>query len=521
MASGRSADEARTAPDGALEAVIGLEVHVQLATATKMFCRCPNRYGAPPNTLTCPICLGYPGALPTPNHRAVDLAVRLAAALGATVHERSRFARKSYFYPDLPKGYQITQYDHPLATGGSIPLGRRAIGLVRLHLEEDAGRLVHRTASEAAGDAGGSTLVDFNRCGVPLVEIVTRPELRTPGEARDLLGTLHRLLRYLEVSDASMEEGSLRCDANLSVRTPGDEALGTKVEIKNLNSFRHLARSLEHEIERQGRTVADGAAVAAETRGFDPAHGVTFPVRSKERTADYRYFPEPDLPPLCVDARRRDAIAAELPELPWRRRDRLAREHGLPPDEASVLTASRELADYFERAVAARRRSGGTAADDAKAVADWVRTEVLRELGERGIELDGRAGAHSPLREALPPEDLAELSGLVADGTVSHSAAKDLLSAVWGTGEAPSAAVDRLGLAQIQDDARLAEWVDAVVAAHPDEVERYAAGKSALLGFFVGRVMRRSGGRADPRRVRALLRSALDAAHRTDPVAPS
>jgi aspartyl-tRNA(Asn)/glutamyl-tRNA(Gln) amidotransferase subunit B len=505
--------------------VIGLEVHVQLATATKMFCRCPHRYGAPPNTLTCPVCLGYPGALPVPNHHAVDLAVRLASALGATVHERSRFARKSYFYPDLPKGYQITQYDHPLATGGALPLSERSepIGLIRLHLEEDSGKLTHRRdppeegepRGEPEGDPYGETLVDFNRCGVPLVEIVTRPELRTPEEARELLATLHRLLRYLEVSDASMEEGSLRCDANLSVRRRGETGLGTKVEIKNLNSFRHVARALEHELERQGRIVAAGGAVGEETRSFDPGQGVTRPLRNKEEAADYRYFPEPDLPPLVVAALRREAIAADLPELPWDRRDRLARDHGLPLDEAAVLTGSRELAAYFERAVAALHQLRPPAAGDAKALADWVRTEVLRELAERGIDPERGPG------EALPPEDLAELSSLVTDGTVSHSAAKRVLSTVWGTGEAPSAAVERLGLSQVRDDDRLTDWVDAVVAAHPDEAERYAAGKTGLLGFFVGRVMRRSGGRADPRRVRELLISALDAAHRKDPVAPS
>lgn len=498
-----------------MDAVIGLEVHVQLATATKMFCRCPNRYGAPANTLTCPVCLGYPGALPVPNRHAVDLAVRLATALDATVHERSRFARKSYFYPDLPKGYQITQYEHPLATGGALPVSgaggtHRAVGLLRLHLEEDSGKLVHREPDGGAPDAPAETLADFNRAGVPLVELVTRPTLRTPEEARELLRTLHRLLRYLEVSDASMEEGSLRCDANVSVRD-GDGAPGPKVEIKNLNSFRHVARALEHEIERQRGVVAAGGAVRTETRGFDPATRATRTLRVKEGEADYRYFPEPDLPPVEVPAVRRAEIAADLPEPPWDRRDRLAAEHGLAPEDAEVLTASRALADYFERAVAARLRRGDADARDpraeAKTVADWVRTEVLRRLGDRAA--GGSSVEPSTLDEALPAEALAELAGLLADGTVSHSAAKEVLAAVWGTGESPAAAVERLGLSQVRDGDRLAVWIDEVLDEHPEEVRRFLEGKSGLLGFFVGRVMRRSGGRADPRRVRDLLTSAL------------
>ncbi len=520
MASGRSAGDGRAAPGAPLDAVIGLEVHVQLATATKMFCRCPNRYGAPPNTLTCPVCLGYPGALPVPNRHATDLAVRLATALGATVHERSRFARKSYFYPDLPKGYQITQYEHPLATGGALPFcgadgTRRAVDLTRLHLEEDSGKLVHRGPDGRAPDAPAETLADFNRAGVPLVELVTRPALGSPEEARELLRTLRRLLRYLEVSDASMEQGSLRCDANVSVRD-GAGAPGAKVEIKNLNSFRHVARALEHEIDRQRGVRAAAGAVRTETRGFDPATGETRTLRTKEGEADYRYFPEPDLPPLEVAVARRRVIADSLPELPWDRRDRLAAEHGLPPEDADVLTASRGLADYFERAVAARLRRTGTDArgsrTESKTVADWVRTEVLRRFGDGAAE--GGSGEQLALDDALPAEALAELAGLLADGTVSHSAAKEVLAAVWGTGESPAAAVERLGLSQVRDEDRLALWVDEVLDEHPDELRRFLDGKSGLLGFFVGRVMRRSDGRADPRRVRELLTSALEGRRR-------
>jgi len=483
-------------PEGTFEAVIGLEVHVQLATATKMFCRCAYRYGAPPNSQTCPVCLGYPGALPVPNARAVDLAVLLALAVGATVHERSAFARKSYFYPDLPKGYQITQYEHPLATGGELPIGGvgspggsiRAVRLERLHLEEDAGKLIHRP---------DETLIDFNRSGVPLVEIVTRPDLRSPEEARELLQTLRRLLRYLGVSDASMEEGSLRADANVSVRRPGEE-LGTKVEVKNLNSFRHVARALEHEIERQGEVLATGGRVVAETRSFDAATGETRALRTKEEQADYRYFPEPDLPPLAVGAARRAALAQSMPERPWERRDRLVAEHALPPEDAAVLTDSRELADYFERALAAAGALEADARPRAKALGDRVRTEILRELADRGQE-------PAELAERFPPEDLAELEALVVRGALSHGAAREVLGTVWGTGESPAAAVERLGLTRIDDRERIARWVDEVLDAHPEKVERYAEGKRGLLGFFVGEVMRRSDGRADPHRVRELL----------------
>jgi len=545
MLSGRSESAKDGAPGGGdapLAPVIGLEIHVQLATRTKMFCRCAYHYGAPANTQVCPVCLGYPGALPVPNRHAVDLAVRLALALGANVAERSAFDRKSYFYPDLPKGYQITQLDRPLATGGAIPLtppatagddapaagaGPRRIGLARLHLEEDSGKLIHRPRSGGSTGEDAETLIDCNRAGVPLVEIVTLPELYSPEEARDLLQTLRRLLRYLEVSDASMEEGSLRCDANVSLRARDDGAPGTKVEIKNLNSFRHVVQALEHEIERQGAVLAGGGRVVAETRGFDPATGTTHLLRSKEAQADYRYFPEPDLPPLAVDSARRARLAEDLPELPWDRRDRFVTTLDLPREDAVVLTESRALADYFERAVQAV--SPGSAGPDAKAVADWVRTEVLGELHRRGVEAwraeeaapDASGSGNRPpgpvrepeeaLDEALPPAHLASLVGMVADRTLSHSAAKEVLAAVWGTGEAPAPVVERLGLSQVLDEARITAWVDEVLEEHPAEVSRYLEGKHGLAELFVGQVMARSCGRADPRRVREILNAVLDA----------
>jgi aspartyl-tRNA(Asn)/glutamyl-tRNA(Gln) amidotransferase subunit B len=475
------------------EAVIGLEVHVQLLTATKMFCRCPNRFGAAPNTLVCPVCLGYPGTLPVPNRHAVDLAVRLALALGFAVRETSVFARKNYFYPDLPKGYQISQFDRPLAEEGRLPLARhdKAVHLERLHLEEDAGKLLHE--APGGGALPGSSLVDFNRCGVPLVEIVSRPDLASAAEAQDYLQTLHQLLLYTETSDGNMEEGSLRCDANVSVRRRGEAALGTKAEVKNLNSFRNVARAIEHEIERQTALLASGGRVAQETRSFDADAGVTRLLRSKEDAHDYRYFPEPDLPPLVVGAERQAAIRASLPELPWERRARFTAQYGLSAADARGLTAARELADYFEAAAA------GLSANP-KAIANWVMGEVLRDLKERRVELAG----------TLSPERLAALAAMVEAGKISNSAAKEVFAAIAATGEEPAAAVERLGLAQVSDSSQIEGWIAEVIAGSPAQVEQYRAGKTTVIGFLVGQVMKRSGGRAEPKSVQQLMRQALD-----------
>jgi aspartyl-tRNA(Asn)/glutamyl-tRNA(Gln) amidotransferase subunit B len=482
------------------EAVIGLEVHVQLLTATKMFCRCPNRFGAEPNTLVCPVCLGYPGTLPVPNRHAVDLAVRLAAALGCEVHGTSVFARKNYFYPDLPKGYQISQFDRPLAEGGALPLTQhdKRVRIERLHLEEDAGKLLH----EAPGGAAlpGQSLVDFNRCGVPLVEIVSRPDLATAAEAADYLQTLHQLLLYTGTSDGNMEEGSLRCDANVSVRRRGEAALGTKAEVKNLNSFRNVARAIEHEIGRQTALLESGGRVAQETRSFDAATGVTRAMRSKEEAHDYRYFPEPDLPPLVVTPERSAALRAELPELPWERRARIAARYGLPDADAQLLTSSRELADYYEAAYEAAAETAATAPGTAKAIANWVMGEVLRDVKERKVDLGG----------TISPARLAALVALVEAGKLSNSAAKEVFAAVAATGEEPTAALERLGLAQIAEAARIEAWIDEVVEANPVQVAQYRAGKAQVLGFLVGQVMKRSGGRAEPKSVQQLMRQALD-----------
>jgi aspartyl-tRNA(Asn)/glutamyl-tRNA(Gln) amidotransferase subunit B len=477
------------------EPVIGLEVHVQLSTASKMFCRCANRFGEPPNTLVCPVCLGYPGTLPVVNSRAIDLAVTLALALGCEIRETSVFARKNYFYPDLPKGYQISQYDRPLAEAGSLPLtlADKRVGIERLHLEEDAGKLLH----EAPGGVplAGESLVDFNRCGVPLVEIVSRPEMASPEEAQDYLQTLHRVLLYTGTSDGSMEEGSLRCDVNVSLRPAGTAALGTKVEVKNVNSFRHVARAIEHEVERQGALLDAGGTVAQETRSFDVASGSTRLARSKEEAHDYRYFPEPDLPPLVLARERIEALRAALPELPWERRARLAAHYGLPADDARVLAAARELADYFEAAAAAHPAN-------PKGIANWVMGEGLREVRSRRLE-------PGDLGEALPPSRLAALAAMVDAGRLSVSAAKEVFAAIFATGEEPAAAVERLGLAQVSDAGEIGRWVEEAIAANPAQAAQYRAGKEALLGFFVGQVMKRSGGRAQPAQVQQLLREAL------------
>ncbi|MGE5234424.1 MAG: Asp-tRNA(Asn)/Glu-tRNA(Gln) amidotransferase subunit GatB [Acidobacteriota bacterium] len=476
------------------EVVVGLEVHVQLKTATKMFCRCPNRFGAEPNTLVCPVCLGYPGTLPVPNREAVDLAVTLALALGCAVRETSVFARKNYFYPDLPKGYQISQYDKPLAEGGSLPLtlSEKRVRIHRLHLEEDAGKLLH----EAPGGVAlpGQSLVDFNRCGVPLVEIVSEPDLRSAEEAVDYLQTLHRVLLYTGTSDGNMEEGSLRCDANISLRRTGEARFGTKAEVKNLNSFRNVGRALEYEFERQRALLEAGQRVAQDTRSFDAGEGVTRTLRSKEEAHDYRYFPEPDLRPLVLSAERLERLRESLPELPWARRVRLVGEYGLSEIDARELTSDRALADYFEAAAAAHR-------SNPKGVANWVANEVRRELNERRTGLDA----------ALQPERLARLVALVDRGEISNSAAKEVLAAIWASGEEPDAAVARLGLRQVSDSGQIEAWADEVIAEFSGQVEQYRAGKAQLLGFLVGQVMKRSGGRAQPAAVQGALKRKLAA----------
>ena len=481
----------------AWEPVIGLEVHVHLKTRSKIFCRCENRFGADPNTLVCPVCLGYPGTLPVLNGHAADLAATLALALGCDLRELSVFARKNYFYADLPKGYQISQFDRPLAEHGSLPLADhpRSIRVHRLHLEEDAGKLLHEWPGGGALD--DVSLVDFNRCGVPLVEIVSEPEIRSAAEAEDYLRSLHQVLMFTGASDGNLEEGSLRCDANISLRRPQEVRLGTKVEVKNLNSFKNVARAVDHEIARQSALLDEGRTVTQETRGFDADAGRTRPLRGKEAAHDYRYFPDPDLPVLFLPPARLAALRAALPEMPWKRRARLVSELGLSETEARDLVAERELADYFEAVVAA-------APGLPRAAANWVRNDLLRELKER----------HAGFAEAIAPARLAEILKLVESGDLSSGAARELLRAIWTTQESALAAMQRLGLSQVRDEGQLVAWVSEVLRESPDQAAQYRAGKTQVLGYLVGQVMKRSAGRADPRRIQELVREAL--AGRTD-----
>ena len=473
------------------ETVIGLEIHAQLRTATKIFCGCSTAFGAAPNSEVCPVCLGQPGALPVLNRQAVDYAVMAALALGSEVQSESIFARKNYFYPDLPKGYQISQYERPLALGGGLQIAvgdsSRLVRLTRIHMEEDAGKSLH----EGFRDSETRTYVDYNRSGVPLIEIVSEPDLRSAPEAAEFFTRLREILVSIGVNDGNMEEGSLRCDANVSVRPVGQEALGTKAEVKNVNSFRYLQKAIEFEIDRQIDVVSKGGRVVQETRLFDSVSGRTHSMRSKEEAHDYRYFPEPDLPPLVVTADRVGRLRALLRELPEARRRRFVDSYGIPDYDAGVLTQS-GLADYFE-AVA-----GG--AGNAKAASNWVMGELLRTLNDRGT-----AVADVP----LPPEALAGLIALVDKGTISNAIAKDIFSKMYDTGRSAADIVAAEGLAQNSDESAVLEIVRSVMAANAETVAQYRAGSHKTFGFLVGQVMKGSGGKANPKLASDLLKREL------------
>ena len=464
------------------EIVIGLEVHVQLATKSKMFCGCAVTFGAPPNTHVCPVCLGLPGALPVPNAQAVKLGTQAALALGSTIHETSVFARKNYFYPDLPKGYQISQFDKPLATGGAVHFdsperGRIAVSITRLHLEEDAGKSLHDRIP-------GQTAVDLNRAGAPLAEIVSGPDMRSPGEARAYLTALKQILVYAGVSECSMEKGSLRVDANMSIRRHGDPRLGVKTEVKNMNSFANVERALEVEYERQVGLIDGGGKVEQVSLLFNAANGTVRVMRSKEESHDYRYFPDPDLPPLVLMPAWIAQQQATLAELPDALRDRLKAEYSVSEYHAGQLTLDRAVADYFEAVVKA-------GAEPARAVG-WVLGDAMTGFSEgRGF------GVH--------PERLSALIALVNEGVVSQQAAKKVYEEMEKTGEAPRIIAERLGLVQVGDSDALGKWVDEVLAASANEVARYKGGEVKLIGFFVGQVMKKSGGKADPKKVQPVL----------------
>ena len=472
------------------EAVIGLEVHAQLLTQSKIFCACSTTFGAAPNSHVCPVCLGMPGSLPVLNRRVVEFAIKLALATKARINPVCVFARKNYFYPDLPKGYQISQYELPLAEGGYIEIEvdgqRKRVGLVRIHMEEDAGKLIHDETRPVS-------YVDLNRTGVPLLEIVSEPDIRSPEEAVAYLKKLRSIVRYLEICDGNMEEGSLRCDANISVRPKGSDQFGTKVELKNMNSFRHVQKALEYEMKRQVALILDGKEVIQETRLFDASRGITLPMRGKEEAHDYRYFPDPDLVPVEVDEAWVQEIAGTLPELPDEKKARFITEYKLPEYDAEIITSSRKLAEFFEACVKLFPKP--------KLISNWIMTEVLRELNREGKEID---------ETKLTPELFTELLKLLDENVISSTAAKKVFVELYATGKSPKQIVEEKGLKQESDEGMLLELCQKVLEAHPKEVEKYRQGKKNVIGFFVGQIMRETKGKANPKVVNQLLTKLLE-----------
>ncbi|HOJ51699.1 MAG TPA: Asp-tRNA(Asn)/Glu-tRNA(Gln) amidotransferase subunit GatB [Syntrophales bacterium] len=472
-----------------LEPVIGLEVHAQLLTASKIFCGCSTQFGAPPNHHTCPICLGMPGVLPVLNRQVVEYALKMALATNCEINRKNYFARKNYFYPDLPKGYQISQYAVPLAEHGYVEIetenGKKKIGITRIHMEEDAGKLVHDEANPVS-------YVDFNRTGVPLIEIVSEPDIRSAEEAVQYLKALRDILVYLEICDGNMEEGSFRCDANISLRPRGRSEFGTRTELKNMNSFRHVQRALEYEIKRQMFIIESGGEVVQETRLWDESQGVTYAMRGKEEAHDYRYFPDPDLVSVLIEDDWIEEVRRSLPELPAAKKQRFMDEYGLSSYDAGVLTSEKALAEYFEACV---RKCG-----QPKTAANWIMGDLLKLINED----------KGTIKDCLVfPEYLAEIINLIHEGTISGKIGKEILEEVYGTGQAPRVIVEKKGLVQITDTRAIAEVVDKVLTQYPDQVAQYRAGKEKVFGFFVGQVMKETQGKANPKLVNDLLKEKL------------
>jgi aspartyl-tRNA(Asn)/glutamyl-tRNA(Gln) amidotransferase subunit B len=472
------------------EAVIGLEVHAQLLTSSKAFCSCSTKFGLPPNTNVCPVCLGMPGTLPVLNKKVVEFAVKLGLATNCKIRRHSIFARKNYFYPDLPKGYQISQYEEPICYDGYVEIElkegvKKKIRLRRIHMEEDAGKSIH--------DQDIDTLIDINRCGVPLLEIVTEPDIRTPQEAALYLAKIRQLVQYLDICDGNMEEGSLRCDANVSVRLKGETKLGTKTEVKNMNSIKNVEKALEYEINRQIQILESGETIIQETLLWDASTGVVKPMRSKEEAHDYRYFPEPDLVPVVVSEEWIEEIRKTIPELPEQRRDRFIRQYGLPKYDAEVLTSSKELANYYEECV--------KFTNDFKSASNWIMVEVLKILNDRQIDIT---------EFKVEPRFLAELINLVNEGKINQATAKKVLEEISHTGEEPISVIERQGLMQISDEDFITEAVLKVLEQNKENVERYLAGKDKLFGYFVGEVMKLTKGKANPKLVNEILKRKLE-----------
>ena len=470
------------------EPVIGLEVHAQLLTDTKIFCSCKNAYGAPPNSLTCPVCLGMPGTLPVLDRKAVEYAIKMGLATDCSITAFSRFARKNYFYPDLPKGYQISQYDEPLCRNGKLKIQvngvEKNIGITRIHLEEDAGKSIH---------GFDNTLVDFNRCGVALIEIVSEPDLRSPEEAYDYLIKLKQILEYLEICDCNMEEGSLRCDANISLRPIGEEKFGTKTEMKNMNSFRGVERALRFEIERQKAILEKGKNIIQQTMLWDEAKGEARPMRSKEESHDYRYFPEPDLVPIEVEENWKTKILNDLPELPDQKYFRFLNKYNLRHYDAAILTSDKYLAEYFERV--------NDLINDPQLVSKWIQGEVLRTLSQKNL---------TSKQIPLAAENLGELLNLIKAGTISANIAKEVFDKMVENNESAKIIVEREKLVQVSDDSELEQIIQTVISENPNEVERYRRGAKNLFAFFMGQVMKKTKGKANPSVANNLLRKALD-----------